>query len=248
MDTNPAGKQSQFFGQKVSIPGVNVNSAGDNELILKDDYSTRTYYGNNTTNGNNTNGPVLEIGQLPNGGSGIYIPDANGVGIAQFGQFADGSTALKVAQPGIEVSTATDPQLIFNSNQNIFKIVSSKKATIPTVVLSVSQFHWDALTIPHGLSYIPILQSYGLVNQYYNFIFPSFFTTTVSAYVSLPFNAQTGSLLDVSVERYEITAGVDATNVYFGWVYQTTSSGTGGSGYTFPAVPIRYYLLQETAN
>lgn len=59
-------QQQPFFGQKVSKQGVNVTQATDNELVLKDDYSTRTYY-------DGTGTPRILLGLLPDGNYGLVI-------------------------------------------------------------------------------------------------------------------------------------------------------------------------------
>jgi hypothetical protein len=64
-NTLPPGNTPGFFGQKISKPGINVNSAGDKDLILKDDYSTRTYY-------DQSNARML-LGLLPDGSYGLVI-------------------------------------------------------------------------------------------------------------------------------------------------------------------------------
>lgn len=66
LNNQPAGNQNQFFGMKVSRLGINVNNAGDNQLILKDDFSTRTYYDGNGV-------PRILIGLLPDGTYGIVV-------------------------------------------------------------------------------------------------------------------------------------------------------------------------------
>jgi hypothetical protein len=46
---NPQSNSNNFFGQKVSVPGVNVNNATPSQLLYSNDYSLQTFYG---TNGN----------------------------------------------------------------------------------------------------------------------------------------------------------------------------------------------------
>lgn len=82
----PNSSTGSFFGQKVSKQGVNVNTAGDSELIYKMDYGANNeiWYDNN--------GPRVIMGKLP-----------------------DGSYGLMVSKPGFDVTTATIPQLAFSS-------------------------------------------------------------------------------------------------------------------------------------
>lgn len=240
----PAGNQPNFFGRKVSQPGINVNNASDNQLIYKDDFSTQTYYGNNTTNGSNVNVPVMEIGQLSNGGAGIYFPDANGTGVAQFGLFPDGSTALKVSQPGVEVATASNDQLIFNSAQDIFKIIQTGDGTIPEVITSSGVL--NSIVLPHGLSFIPIAFIY--INPEVGFVVNGDLIFAGN-YSLLPYTAgfvgstYLGNAPSVD-STIQIWPGVDATNIYIGYSYSVGGDGSQ----IFPAIPYKYYLLQESAN
>jgi|ERR1700761_670093 len=223
--TTPPGNTPGFFGQKVSIPGIDVNSAGDNQLILKDDYSSRIYY--------NSNGvPTVLLGLRT-----AVTPNQQG---------------LYVSQDGVDVTQATDSQLIFNSNQDIFKIVESGNLTLPSYSLAAGQLRADLITIPHNLNYAPVLNAYALVNYYViqgaTFVGAPATISTISAYVALPYLLGSGDTLkDTNISNYVISASVDATNVYFNYLYITTSAGSGGTGYNFPTVPIKYYLLQESA-
>src|SRR5260221_9771691 len=87
----PPGSTNNFFGIKVSKDGIPVQNASDNQLIYKDNFSSKTYF-------DQTNSRMIE-GLLP-----------------------DGSYGMWVSKPGYDVITATGDQLVFNSNQNIFKI------------------------------------------------------------------------------------------------------------------------------
>jgi len=97
---------------------------------------------------------VARFGEQADGTINAKFFDTSAVGVAQFGRFADGSTALKVAKSGIEVSTATNDQLIFNSSQDVFKIVAAGTISVSkgtnTVYASSSINHWSYL---HPISY-----------------------------------------------------------------------------------------------
>ncbi len=133
---------------------------------------------------------------------------------------------LFVSKPGIDVTKATADQLIFNSNQDIFKIALSDTATL-SYDGNVNTF----LTIPHGLLTIPI----------------------VSAYVQLPndanFSPMNGQFVPMPVYMNRVGLPVlqcvqsaDATNIYLR-VHDIYSSGGSPEIYNF-----RYYIQQETAN
>ena len=97
----PNSSTGSFFGQKVSKQGVNVNTAGDSELLYKMDYgnSNEIWYDNSD--------PRVILGKLP-----------------------DGTYGLKVSIPGYDVTTATDNQLAFSSEFVGLRVVASGKITI----------------------------------------------------------------------------------------------------------------------
>lgn len=208
----PPTSTNNFFGIKVSKAGIPVNQASDRQLIYKDDFSTKTYY-------DNTNARMIE-GKLP-----------------------DGSYGLWVSKPGFDVTTATADQLVFNSNQNIFKIVKTDTTSIPAVSFpGTGGIVFQSIIIPHGLSYIPVLQAYAQVG-YATFPTGAGSQHFINAYVSLPYN---GSLFASSSSdfTYYVDAAVDSTNVYFTYYY--FASSTYGAA-DFPFTPIKYDLLQESA-
>lgn len=133
--------------------------------------------------------------------------------------------SMKISQPGYDVTTATDDQLIFNSDQNMFKIVTTNTATI-TKAANASN---GTTTIAHGLSYTPIVTAYINDGGLYRML-PHF------------------SLLDDGTSSMKILrayrAWSDATNIYL----SETTASTGSAYTNTDSVDVRYYLLQETAN
>lgn len=207
--------QAPFFGRKISKTGINITQATDNQLILKEDYDQ---------------------------GTTIYYDDF-GVATVLIGKRPlTGIRGFYVAKPGIDVRTATDDQLIFNSQQDTFKVVLSGNTTISQYILAPSNVEIDTITIPHGLPFIPILDAYVQVPILIGSTHTSL--TTVEAYVPLPYDGSIYLNSGSPVVKYTIFGGVDATNIYFVNIYETDGSGSN----TFSPVPIRYYLRQETAN
>lgn len=224
----PSGNQNQFFGQKVSKLGVNVNNAGDNELILKDDYSSRIYY--------NNNGVETVLLGLRRANS------TNGIGTDQQGLF--------VSQDGINVTNATNSQLIFNSNQDVFKIIKKDTTqSIPSFSITVGGSGGNILkTIPHGQSFTPLINIYvasfietlggggSFVLQSSSFTpLPIYGSSDANIYV-FPNTAKT------SYYPIDMMYAVDSTNIY---IQCNCNSATND---TIAAIPITYFLLQETAN
>lgn len=70
---------------------------------------------------------------------------------------------VKISKPGFDVLTATDDELIFNSNQNIFKIVDT--GTI-SVTKSSAQLASE-VSVSHGLGYIPAYLGYVFSTGYF---------------------------------------------------------------------------------
>ncbi len=120
-----------FFGRKISKTGINITQATDNQLILKEDYDQ-----GNTIYYDDSGIPNVLIGKRPlTGVRGFYV-----------------------AAPGIDVTKATDPQLIFNSQNDVFKIVESGHGTV--TVGSGDTANTVQTKIPHGLDYVPIVKGF----------------------------------------------------------------------------------------
>lgn len=133
---------------------------------------------------------------------------------------------LRIAKTGIDAVTATNDQLIFNSDNNIFKVVTSNTAT-----LSYDGVVTTFLTIPHGLSTIPIVQAYVQFPNDANF------SPMGGQYVPMPvYQLRTG------LPAVQCIQSADATNIYFR-VHDTAAGIGSPEVYNF-----RYYILQETAN
>jgi hypothetical protein len=114
-NSQPQGNQNQFLGQKVSVPGVNVNNAGPSQLLYQNDYQTQTFY---TAKGN------VQFGQNNDGSLGMSSYDTSnnllfeldgqtwkwydstGNNIMQVGKLPDGSFGWAVATPGNSVSAS----------------------------------------------------------------------------------------------------------------------------------------------
>lgn len=146
--------------------------------------------------------------------------DDTGTRRVLLGKGADGFYGLKVSKVGEDVYDAGNDDLIFNSSQNVFKIVSSGTASIAFAADGTT----ETTTIAHGLGYKPIV--FAFINQ-------SGISQTlphVGVYIG---GANAGKTYQI------ISWGVDSTNVYF--YNQSQLQGTASPDIT-------YYLLQETAN
>lgn len=151
------------------------------------------------------------------------------------GKGSDGFYGLKVSQEGIDVYTAEDDQLVFNSNNNVLKVVDSGTATIPASSLSTGASQYNSTTadidIPHSLGFAPIVLAFLDLSG-------------SSSPMSMPFvyydSVQTTTFVQSS---YGVTSDVNS----FGFSrYSVAYNQT--VAFNWSAVSVKYYLLQETAN
>lgn len=134
-----------------------------------------------------------------------------------------------VTKDGVDVSTATsNNDFIFNSNQNIFKIVKTDVVTISPFTSTVS-----TLSIVHGLNFAPIPMAF-LINvsvagpvTHANLPLPTFINATIDGVAGV-----------VNFGSY-LYCATDTVNVHFQCLNAT--------GVTPGSFQIRYYLLQESS-
>lgn len=144
---------------------------------------------------------------------------------------ADGNDfVMKVAKEGFDATNASDDELIFNSNQNTFKIATTINGTATTPALTTGANTWGVVnntnTIAHGLGFVPIPQAFINDSGLYTPLQYSFF------------NVAGGNPW-----WYTLRVRVDATNIYL----VTTVVGYNIS-LSSGSFPVKIYLLQETAN
>lgn len=240
--TQITGSQGDTF----NMGGISM-AAKDNAITLNDgqlivnDASTNSSI--NASSGNityfdSTGNLVVQEGVLDDGATGIRIVDKQQVGIAQFGRFKDGTTALKVAKQNFEVSTATNDQLVFNSAQNVLKVVKILPVSC-SVAYSTNATpngnQTNVATYIHGLGFTP---------SYIANIIMDDSAASQNGNSSTDNYANPGMLLGwvgSHVTAYVVaTVTVDSNNVYFR-IMMDTQGFTNGT-YTFTAT---VYLLQE---
>jgi hypothetical protein len=166
-------------------------------------------------------GNSLQLGKQSDGSYSLkFFDTSSGLGTAEFK-----SGSFKVAKSGFEVSTTGNANLIFNSSQNVFKIVATGTTSLTKAINSSGA----TATIAHGLSFTPGVMSYvddsGLLYPMPHLVVVDDGTATLK------------------IGR-KIAVTVDATNLYF----TITTAGTGTYYSTAVSYNFRYYLLQETAN
>lgn len=192
-------------------------------------------------------GPA-DNGQLANSLNGVMrdvdamkkvqiFKDDTGTRRVLMGRGPDGFYGLKVSQEGSDVYEAGDDELVFNSDQNVFKIIATGTDTFPS--MAVAPAAGDAtsgsLTINTGIA-----------------------TTTPLAYFVFGRSSVSDNYYPFPVQA--IVFGAGASGVYGGYIgrhwdsYGTIIAGTwrivvsGSNFVNVVAQPlyIRWYVLQET--
>ncbi len=112
---SPQSNNNNFFGIKVSKPGINVNQASPSQLIYQNDYSAETFFGTkgNISFGQNKDGSqgmqvVDESGFLLfelNGETWYWYDKVNNVNVMQIGLLPDGTYGMVIAKPGYDVNS-----------------------------------------------------------------------------------------------------------------------------------------------
>lgn len=159
------------------------------------------------------------------------VKDDTGTRRVLSGKGDNGFYGFKVSKANKDVFTAADSDLIFNSDQNVFKIVASGYMTIPAYSVSSTAgnftTNFGSVVVDHNLGFAPAILAY-----YFD----------GSEYFPVPFSNPGGSGVNanwLSVNAYTTptqVAGSSQTTVY------------GARTINNPSLLIKYYLLQETAN
>lgn len=174
--------------------------------------------------------------------------------ILNIGQDSTGAYSMKVAKPGYNAFDAPDDQLIFNSNQNVLKIVKSGTAVLsfnfPSLGVGtgglVGESGGSQLTIPHGLGYVPVVSVYA--NQFSSGeVYVPISSGSIASFALNNFPQIVLGTASQTSTIYAYSIAADNTNLYidiFRSYARNASTVDGISG----TIDIKYYLFQETAN
>lgn len=158
----------------------------------------------------NSSNPQVLMGNQPSFGEGFYV-----------------------TKPGIDVTSAkSNDDFIFNSNQNVFKIVKTGFISVPGYTVAnpgVGTFGSNGVEVitSHGLDFVPAIVAY-------------LSDLNSSNFLQLPYSIATGGgttgvWINVIAQIDETNITVDASALVFGSTTYTASNQT-----------IKYFLLQET--
>lgn len=139
-----------------------------------------------------------------------------------------------VTKTGIDVTTATTgDQFIFNSSQNIFKIVSSGTVATSGLTVSSTAGNWNSdstsVVVTHNLGFAPM-------------VIGAFLGSAGINHTILPYSASAYNGIGEIISNIAIIS--NSTTISFAFSISVYGNTTG----TLPANNIKYYLLQETAN
>lgn len=219
------GTQIIGYG-KIKIDGSNDRLIIDDDndsLILGDIDEQDDSFGLAVNDSDNNRS--VSMGKTTSNTSGFAAYDDNNMRMLA-GKYPNGDVKIKLSQQGKEVTEATDDELIWSSDFNLFKIVSSGTATL-SYDGNVNTF----VTVAHGLDYIPIVLAYVQFPNDVNF------SPMQAQYVPMPvYQSRTG------LPTVQCIQSADATNIYLR-VHDLYASGGTPMTYNF-----RYYALRETAN
>jgi len=218
------GTQTIGYG-RTKLDGSNdrvVLSDGESVLTIGDISDDDDSFGIGVTD--NDGLEMVRVGKTSDDSYGLSAYDDD-IMRMHFGKYPDGTVKGKLSQPGINVLEATDSQLIWSTDFNSFKIVLSG-----TVSLEYDGVATTFVTIPHGLTTIPIVNAYAQLPNTVDF------SPMGGQYVPMPFRIDRAGLPSA-----QGTQSADATNIYLR-VHDIYSGIGTENTYNF-----RYYALQETA-
>ena len=197
-------------------------SDGTTAITNKQDASSGAYVSTKdaTVKVNNGTVDVIKLGLQTDGSYAFQFSDDS------VPRLLMNSTSMKISQDGVDVTTATNNQLIFNSDQNMFKIALSGTASI---VVPAGANQTGTATVTHNLGQSPLV----------------FGTVTLTPGLSSEIMQFPGA--------YYVWDGVSRNVPRLVFEYFATDTNTltlqiRSDGFASGTFTVKYYILQETAN
>lgn len=163
--------------------------------------------------------------------------DETGTKRVLLGRGADDFYGLKVSKPTFNVFTASNDELVFNSSQNVFKIVDIQEittfeTTLPNCPAGETLAATSSSTFNHSLGYTPITAG---------------FYQSGSSFLTLPYATVAAPQVDNSVlVTTQLQASATDFTVKQVVLIDCASSGTGIT-LTLDEIGVKVYMLQESA-
>lgn len=136
---------------------------------------------------------------------------------------------IRVAKDGFDAQTGADSELVFNSEQNVFKIVYAGTINIEHAANSITSI----ATYNHNLGYVPAIVSY-------------WYSATAGNYTVFPFTNT--KLTGADSGKVTITGFASATTTTVEFSMDTPNYAGNALYSSVDTYVIKFYLLQETAN
>lgn len=207
---------------------TNWNQVNNMIRELNKEQQTKVFKGPNNIN-------ALISGRLPNDlGYGIQFSDSNNIPRIIAYIDSNNQPIFKISESGIDVTSAANDELIFNSQQNVFKIVGTGTGTFPSASASTGagggwQADQQTTEITHNLGFVPIVIAHINFGGGWSLTPFSFFNVNASG---------------IDLEQYYVYA----TSTSFFAATNVAINRTGAGSATIGGQNFTYYLLQETAN
>lgn len=168
------------------------------------------------------------------------IKDENGVNRILIGRTQDGRYVMRVSKEGVDVLEAGENDLIFNSDNNLFKIIDSGETTItiPLCAHGSSVTASDLVVFDEPLDNIPLVLAFAFEDS------PMSSQTNVHTFGQNIVQAKSVNTTAVTVGyAYSEQMQVSDADIYF----QIDKANSTGVAEPQSDLKIKYYLLSETA-
>ena len=222
--------------QKVGYGGVEIDGAHDRitfntdetRITLGDTSDTDDVTGIALTD-TTTNKKLASLGRdtsTTNAVTGLTAYDGTGTRRLHAGTFPDGSVKVKLSQTTHDVATATDDQLIWSSDFNMFKIKAPEITTLVTLATGGTY----SITVPHTIGGRPAVLAYVEL------------TSSPGQFVQLPYTIVnvSGTAVGFSgIAQYVVTD----TDIRFVVSVDNSIAALVAGSWNF-----KYYLMVETAS
>lgn len=234
--------QIDSANNRITLSGTG-SSTGTTNITLGNQSSGSSAFGINITDSFNDS---ISIGINSTGQVELLYSNGN---VNQFliGPDSTGNNVIKASPPGVEVTTASESQLSFDSRRS-FTVLLQNSYTFPSFgsVPSDTLNGGSFVTIPHNAGFIPNVACFG------QFALPG--VTYVTAPTGFPLSSLTQIISGTAITQSTTLNGdgffnffysFDTTNLYIGVTFQ---NGTNAS-ITTPPLTIYYtvYALEATA-
>lgn len=173
------------------------------------------------------------------GNNRIISSDDSGTDILLIGQRNDGTLGVDLSQPGVDVKSAADEQLIWSSKFNTFKIVDSGEFSINVAAINSPGGAEQGYTqISHDLGYIPAILIYQRND------ITGFWEAVSSGVYSVNSQVRSnGTVQYISTITFHIYA--DDTNLTAS-IFHVVNGDSTGTSLAAVTYDFKYYLLRES--